>query len=103
MAPTPAGAPASFKGICKMDLQAVDETSGLAGQIDFPEGFEGGEAFFVPTDKPTDRKVAGASLTLNTSLCVRVCHAGQLVTPSLESSRSSTWTRLLIVFAPEHF
>lgn len=65
MAPTPAGAPPSFKGICKMDLQSMDEDSGLAGQIDFPEGFEGGEAFFVPTDKPAGKK-AGACLSLDT-------------------------------------
>lgn len=53
MRPVPPGRPVCFVGICKIDLEAEDEASGMTGEILYPEGLEGGEAFFVPTDKPS--------------------------------------------------
>mmetsp|Transcript_13987 Transcript_13987/g.42222 ORF Transcript_13987/g.42222 Transcript_13987/m.42222 type:complete len:538 (+) Transcript_13987:324-1937(+) len=51
LGPFVSGEHPTFAGISKVDLLAEDEGSALAGQIPFPQGFEGGEAYFVPTDK----------------------------------------------------
>lgn len=59
MRPVPPGRPVCFVGICKIDLEAEDEASGMTGEILYPEGLEGGEAFFVPTDKPSKGEETG--------------------------------------------
>jgi carotenoid cleavage dioxygenase len=39
-----------FFGVTKLDMTAGSEAGALAGQIDYPDGVQGGEAFFVAKD-----------------------------------------------------
>lgn len=68
LGPLVRGKHATFAGISKIDLLTEDEGSALAGQIPFPQGFEGGEAYFVPIDKPANGHSAGA----HTAVCDHV-------------------------------
>lgn len=64
LGPFVSGEHPTFAGISKVDLLAEDEGSALAGQIPFPQGFEGGEAYFVPTDKLANEHSAGAHIAV---------------------------------------
>ena len=59
LGPLVPGTPPAFAGLTKLDLHAAGEAEAVAGQVLFPNGFEGGEAYFVPTNTPADGKEVG--------------------------------------------